>query len=102
MNHEHVSLQMHFGTFVPGVLRSVSDGIDRYLASVGKRSIESATIVITDSSDFAHQAAESNDIVVLVSPNAETVTQGIEVADPDKRAISEAVFTGCVRRFRQT
>ena len=53
-------------------MRAVSDGIDMWAQSTGKRDL-CASIVLTDSEDFANEAVESNDIVVLVKPGQETV-----------------------------
>lgn len=99
MNHEHVSLQIHCDSFIPGILSAVSNGIDKYLALVQKRSLGVVGIVITDNVDFAQKAFESNDIVILVSSQPETVTQGIIVCESDREAICEAVCSGCSELF---
>ena len=88
-------MQLHLDLFVPGVMRAVSDGIDQYLALAKKRSLGSATIVITDSADFAANAVESNDIVIMISSIPETAIRGIFVVGPDTKEIARIVCAAC-------
>ncbi len=90
---------MHLNSFIPGTLRAICAGIDAWLEYSGRRFLEEATIVVTDSVEFAHEAAETNTIVVLVSSGVETVPSKIQVTHPNKEEIHRAIYSGCAAAF---
>ncbi len=84
---------MHLQVFVPGLMRGVSDGIDKWLTHSNTRSV-SASIMLTDSLPVAAEAEKSNDIVILVHENYWALKGGVQTAVPTSEGVSEAVFQG--------
>ena len=64
----------------PHIPERVGAAITRWCKISGEvKSPLQATLVITDNVEFANDAKETNDIVILISDTEETITRGIIV-----------------------
>ncbi|MEK7463862.1 MAG: hypothetical protein AAB610_01935 [Patescibacteria group bacterium] len=64
------------------ILEQVAHGIVRWCKGYTGPSKELVTsVVVTDDIDFANTATETNDVVILISHQPETVREGVSVCD---------------------
>ena len=92
----NITLQFHTAETVSG--KEVFDQVNAALSewfgpSLGPKTL---TVVVTDDIDFAHDSAETNDVVVMLSEKVETVTRNIIVVSKDN--VFGELLSGLSRR----
>jgi hypothetical protein len=92
----NIILQFHTSETVSG--KEVYDQVNAALSEWFGPSFNSRplSVVVTDDIDFAHDAGETNDVVVMLSEKVETVTRNVIVVS--KGNIFGELLSGLSRR----